>query len=134
MKNELLTSVEALNTGEKFAVGNDLVFVPDFKKSLTELFKQKVYTVNEIAYCEQFDSALLRYVSTWAAKEAVYKALKQIDPKPLNWKLLEITRDKIAGKPNVILHHDPDKYQISLTISHDGDYVWAVALIKIDLP
>jgi len=134
MMNELLRSVEALDTSEKFAVGNDLVFVPDFEKSLTGLFKQKVYTANEIAYCDRFDDSLLRYASTWAAKEAVYKALKQIDPRPLNWKRLEITRNKIAGKPTVILHDDPDKYKISLTISHDGDYVWAVALIQIDLP
>jgi holo-[acyl-carrier protein] synthase len=134
MKNELLRSIESLDTDKKFAAGNDLVFVPNFKDSLTELFKQKVYTDNEIAYCDLFDNALLRYASTWAAKEAVYKALKQLDPKELNWKHLEITRDKIAGKPKVILHNNPDKYKISLTISHDGDYAWAVALIQIDLP
>jgi len=134
MKNELLKSVEFLDTDKKFAVGNDLVFIPDFKPSCTDLFKQKIYTDGEIAYCNRFDDSLLRYASTWAAKEAVYKALKQIDSKPFNWKHLEITRDKIAGKPTVILHGDPDKYKISLTISHDGDYVWAVALIQIDLP
>jgi holo-[acyl-carrier protein] synthase len=134
MKSELLTSVETLDTGNKFAVGNDLVFIPNFKNSLTDQFKQKAYTTAEVAYCSLFDDGLLRYASTWAAKEAVYKALKQLDPKPLNWKQLEITRDKIAGKPNVILHRNPDKYKISLTISHDGDYVWAVALIQIDLP
>lgn len=134
MKNELLASVEILDTTNKFAVGNDLVFIPNFKSSLTDQFKQKVYTPGELAYCNLFDDGLLRYASTWAAKEAVYKALKQLDPRPVNWKQLEITRDKIAGKPNVTLHHDPDKYQISLTISHDGDYVWAVALIQINLP
>jgi holo-[acyl-carrier protein] synthase len=133
MKSELFASVEVLDTDKKFAVGNDLVFIPNFKNSFTSVFKQKVYTANEIAYCDLFDDALSRYASNWAAKEAVYKALKQLGPKPLNWKRLEIIRDKIAGKPVVILHHDPDKYQISLTISHDGDYVWAVALIQIDL-
>src|SRR6185503_6528849 len=134
MKNELSTSVETLITSNKFVVGNDLVFIPNFKDSLTDQFKKKVYTSGEVAYCSLFDDALLRYASTWAAKEAVYKALKQLDPKPLNWKHLEITRDKIAGKPNVILHDHADKYKVSLTISHDGDYVWAVALIQIDLP
>jgi holo-[acyl-carrier protein] synthase len=134
MKSELFASVDTLNTGNKFAVGNDLVFIPNFKDSLTDLFKQKVYTPGEVAYCSLFEDTLLRYASTWAAKEAVYKALKQLDPTPLNWQQLEITRDKIAGKPNVILHQHPDKYKVSLTISHDGDYVWAVALIQIDLP
>lgn len=133
MKNELLRSIETIDTSEKFAIGNDLVFIPNFEQSFTDLFKQKVYTANEIAYCGQFDMAVLRYASTWAAKEAVYKALKQLDPGPLNWKQLEIIRDKIAGRPSVILHRDADRYQISLTISHDGDYVWAAALVQIDL-
>ena len=133
MKNELLTAVETLNIDKKFAVGNDLVYIPGFKNSFTSAFKQKVYTATEVTYCDLFDDALLRYASTWAAKEAVYKALKQIDPTPLSWQYLEITRDKIAGKPTVILHDNPDKYRISLTISHDGDYAWAVALIQIGL-
>lgn len=134
MKSELFASVETLITGNKFAVGNDLVFIPNFKNSLTDQLKQKVYTSAEVAYCDLFDDSPVRYASTWAAKEAVYKALKQLDPAPLNWKQLEITRDKIAGRPSVILHRDPNKYKVSLTISHDGDYVWAIALIQIDTP
>lgn len=132
MNNEILNTVDTIATDKKFAVGNDLVFVPSFKTSLTDLFKQKVYTPSEIAYCDLFDDALLRYASTWAAKEAVYKALKQLDPAPISWRKLEIIREKIAGKPNVIFHQNPGKFQISLSISHDGDYVWAVAFIQID--
>jgi phosphopantetheine--protein transferase-like protein len=131
MNNEILSAVDTIAIDKKFAVGNDLVFIPTFKTSLTDLFKQKVYTSGEIAYCDLFEDALLRYASTWAAKEAVYKALKQLDPVPVSWKNLEIIREKIAGKPNVILHQNPDKFQISLSLSHDGDYVWAVAFIQI---
>ncbi|MDP9047767.1 MAG: holo-ACP synthase [Bacteroidota bacterium] len=135
MENELLSSVHNAVAGEKFAVGNDLVFIPNFKISLTGFFKKKVYTSNEIAYCDLFDDALLRYASTWAAKEAVYKAVKQLDSAPVSWKKIEITREKTAGKPFVIFHQNPDKFQISLSISHDGDYVWAVAFVQIaDLP
>src|SRR6185437_355736 len=127
MKPELLQTVNELTAGKDFAVGNDLVFVPDFKTSLTDLFKNKVYTLNEIEYCDLFDDSLLRYASTWAAKEAVYKALKQLDPTAISWRKLEIIREKIAGVPHVIIHRDPGKYKVSLSISHDGDYVWAVA-------
>jgi holo-[acyl-carrier protein] synthase len=135
MENEMVNSVNITVAGKKFAVGNDLVFVPDFKSSLTDLFKQKVYTPSEIAYCDLFDDALQRYASTWAAKEAVYKAIKQLDPAPISWKKIEITREKPSGKPTVIFQAERDKYQISLSISHDGDYAWAVALVQIaDLP
>jgi phosphopantetheine--protein transferase-like protein len=131
MKNKLQKIVDELVEDGKFAVGNDLVFMPDFEKSCTDAFKLKVYTENERAYCDPFSDPLLRYASTWAAKEAVYKAIKQLNPKAIGWKHIEIIREKIAGKPTVIFHPDAERYQISLSISHDGDYVWAVAFIAI---
>lgn len=130
MSNDIIKSVEVLTVDKNFAVGNDIVFMPDFDKSLTQLFKNKVYTSGEIDYCELFDNSLLRYASTWAAKEAVYKAVKQLYPKPLDWKKIEISREKIAGKPQVILHTQHQPNNISLSISHDGDYVWAVAIAE----
>lgn len=132
MKTEVLNSIDTLTTLRNYAVGNDLVFIPDFKHSLTDLFKNKVYTEAEIAYCDLFDDSLLRYASTWAAKEAVYKAIKQLDNSPLNWKKIEIIRDKIAGKPTVIMHQPEFKpANISLTVSHDGDYAWAMVIIEM---
>ena len=129
MENEIFQLTEMLIADEHFAVGNDLVFIPDFKKSFNYDFKRKVYTENEISYCNQFDNSLLRYASTWAAKEAVYKALKQVDPSAVSWKKIEIIRKKVAGKPDVILHTE-NKHRISLSLSHDADYVWAIALLK----
>lgn len=132
MKTKVLNSIDQLTTIGKYAIGNDLVFIPDFKHSLTDQFKNKVYTEAEIAYCDLFDDSLLRYASTWAAKEAAYKAVKQLDSSPLSWKKIEILHDKIAGKPTVIIHQPAfNPANISLTISHDGDYAWAIALIEM---
>src|ERR1700753_1071772 len=131
MENKIADSVTDLMTDTRFTVGNDLVFIHDFKQSFNELFKNKVYTENEIAYCDQFDDSLLRYASTWAAKEAVYKALKQIDKSALGFKKIEIIREKNAGRPHVVVHQNLPDVKISLTISHDGEYVWAIAFIKI---
>jgi holo-[acyl-carrier protein] synthase len=129
MENKLLNTVKEAAISKNLAVGNDLIFMPAFNASLTNLFKKKVYTATETVYCEQFDNPLLRYASTWAAKEAVYKAVKQVSANNLAWNKIEIIREKIAGQPTVILHQYPGKYKISLTISHDGDYVWAIAII-----
>ena len=131
MKHKIAASVNAL-INDKFAVGNDLVYLPDFKLSLTDLFKKKVYTPAEVDYCELFDDSLLRYASTWAAKEAVYKAVKQLDAAALPLKKIEILREKPGGRPFVILHKHSGRFKISLTISHDGDYIWAVALTEIN--
>lgn len=132
MKHDLQSTVDELNSNNRFAVGNDLVYMPNFLLSLTDAFKKKVYSTAEVAYCEQFSDAALRYASTWAAKEAVYKAVKQLDKKPLSWKKIEITREKTAGRPSVRLHQHERPFKISLSISHDGDYIWAVALIEAD--
>ena len=123
--------VEQLND-QDFAIGNDVVFLPKFEQSFNPLFKKKVYTANEIAYCEQFDDSLLRYASTWAAKEAVYKAVKQIESKPISFKKIEIIREKIGGKPTVTLPDLYKDFKISLSISHDGDYVWSVVLVRFN--
>jgi holo-[acyl-carrier protein] synthase len=133
MENKILKALDKLVPSKGFVVGNDLVFVPGFTASFNELFKNKVYTPAEIVYCDQFDDSLLRYASTWAAKEAVYKAIKQIDDSTLGWKKIEITRNKPAGKPGVIIYKDTCSFKISLTISHDGDYAWAIALIDSKL-
>ena len=133
MGNELLKIPDELIASNNFAVGNDLVFIPNFKASFNELFKKKVYTPGEIAYCEQFDNPMLRYASTWAAKEAAYKAIKQIEQSTLGWKKIEIIREKPAGLPRVIIHKKASAFKISLTISHDGDYVWAIALVDTAL-
>lgn len=129
MKNKLNHTVLELKL-QDFAVGNDIVFLPDFSLSFSELFQRKVYTRNEVEYCERFDQPLLRYASTWSAKEAVYKAVKQLYQQPLAFKNIEITRSKIAGIPRVTLPEDFSDLEISLSITHDGDYACAIAIAK----
>ena len=129
MKNSINNTILELKL-QNFAVGNDLVFLPDFSMSFSELFKGKVYTVNEVEYCEQFDNPVLRYASTWAAKEAVYKAVKQLYDQPLAFKNIEITRSKIAGIPHVKIPDYFSDLELSLSITHDGDYTFAIAIVK----
>ena len=132
MSKSFLQSIELPKTDKNFAVGNDLVKISDFEESFNDVFRDKVYTINEIAYCNLFAESLLRYAATWAAKEAVYKALKQINPALLSFKKIEILRNKIAGIPHVKLHTETNlSPKISLSISHDGDYAWAIAIVEI---
>lgn len=114
-----------------WAVGNDLVSLPVFRLSCTPLFIRRVFTPEELAYCARFSEPMLRYASTWAAKEAVYKALKQVDADVrLWWRDIGISRDKPAGKPTASIRKMPD-LQCSLTVSHDGEMVWAVAVCAL---
>lgn len=129
MKNDLEELIRNV-IPQDFAIGNDLVYLPDFELSFNDLFRKKIFTENEIAYCDQFDKPLLRYASTWAAKEAIYKGIKQIISSPISFKKIEITRAKVAGMPEVILPKELSHLQISLSITHDGDYAWAIAIIR----
>jgi holo-[acyl-carrier protein] synthase len=137
MKPEIITieinRVAVINNpaviNNRIAVGNDVVHLPTFLKSLTPLFIKRSYTENELAYCTRFADPALRYASTWAAKEAVYKALKQADEHiKLWWRDIEINRPKPQGKPTVSISKLKDPLDFSLTITHDGDYVWALAV------
>jgi phosphopantetheine--protein transferase-like protein len=130
MKTEQITElVEEVRGGRRIAVGNDVVHLPTFLLSLTPQFIARGYTEEERAYCEQFCEPALRYASTWAAKEAVYKALKQADETvKLWWPDIAISRPKPQGRPSVTIGKLARPLDFNLTISHDGDYVWAVAV------
>jgi holo-[acyl-carrier protein] synthase len=117
-------------TGAK--LGNDIIYLPGFRESLNTSFIRRVYCEAEKEYCEQFNDPVLRYASTFAAKEAVYKAVKQWDNSLLlPWKKIIISRTKASGQPTVAITLDACKaLQFSLTISHDGDYVWASVICQ----
>ena len=58
-------------------IGVDVVDVERMKFALerTPRIRQRLFTQDEIAYCEKFRFAERHYAGRWAAKEAVTKAL-----------------------------------------------------------
>lgn len=116
----------------KSSVGNDLVYLPEFKKSLTSGFKLKVYTDQEIKDCQSYHNPLVRFGSTWAAKESCYKAIKQLFPDlKIWWKSLEIERNRADRIPRLNFLKTLPSIETSLTITHDGDYCWAICFAYV---
>ena len=114
---------------QEIYIGNDVVFMPSFIQSCTNNFIKKVYSEKELKYCEQFTDPYLRYASTWAAKEAQNKAIRQMDENiTLSWKDIEIIRHKPQGQPTVLSKKIQKLLHFSLSITHHGDYVWAVVI------
>lgn len=117
----------------RIAVGNDLVFIPDFKKSLTPSFQKRVFTRKEIKQIEEYKAdPTIRYATTWAAKEAALKALKQLyksSPR-LNWKNIEIVRNSKIPKVKI---SDPrfKNLTFSLSLSHDENYAFGVVVAYV---
>lgn len=56
-------------------IGSDLIEVERVKNSISKIeFKNKVFSADEIAYCEK-DKSAQSYAARFAAKEAFFKAL-----------------------------------------------------------
>ncbi|NJD03385.1 MAG: holo-[acyl-carrier-protein] synthase [Ruminiclostridium sp.] len=121
--------------------GVDIVEIDRIKKSFDscgDSFRDRVFTGNEIKYCEskkrvRFES----YAARFAAKEAVSKALGTGISKGVNWKDMEILNDP-HGKPYVILtekageiYEEMKAKGISLSLSHCSNYAVAYAVIEV---
>jgi holo-[acyl-carrier protein] synthase len=65
-----------------------------------ELFINRVYTPDEIAYCQSRRQATQHFTGRWAAKEAILKALGTGWRRGISWRDMEIRNDAL-GKPLV---------------------------------
>ena len=118
-------------------VGTDIIEVARIEKLIKEKgdkFLNRIYTQNEIDYCESKGPSKYQcYAGRFAAKEAVFKILSVHflnTKKPLIFKNIEILNRK-DGSPYInILNHVmiaclPD---MDISISHIKKYATAVAI------
>lgn len=120
----------------KIKCGTDIIEIERIKESIESLgekFLNKVFTKNEIQYCESKKSQKYQhYAARFAAKEALFKAISEslIDKFSLGWCDYEILNDE-TGKPNVkITGIDLSNIEnIDLSISHCKQYAVATAVV-----
>ena len=80
-------------------------------------FLQRVYTADEIAYCEQFKNKFERYAARFAAKEAAMKALGTGWSRGVRWVDVEVVRQR-GGRPTISLKGEARKIADSLGVKH----------------
>lgn len=115
--------------------GNDIIEIERIKKAIeNESFIKKVYTENEIKYCEnkQEPARTQSYAARFAAKEAIYKAISKIFPydNQITWTTIEILKEE-TGRPYVNLKIKDTKKQklkIDVSMSHIKEYATANAI------
>lgn len=89
--------------------GVDLAEVPRIQAALEDphigaRFRARVFTENEIAYCEKKQRGKYEsYAGRFAAKEAVMKALGRGWGAKVRWLDIEVIRAR-SGKPDIALH------------------------------
>jgi len=101
-----------------------------------EAFGKRIFTPEEIAYCERHRNKFERYAGRFAAKEAAMKALGTGWRKGVRWVDVEVTRNG-AGKPSIELHGRAQKVaeklgvkHISLSITHTGETALAQVIFE----
>ena len=122
--------------------GIDIIEVNRIQENIEkygEKFLNRIYTNNEINYCESKKTQKFQsYAGRFAAKEAVFKALSEfLDNKfEIEWKDIEVINDK-NGRPSVNFYGILTeiitlKNNIDVSISHIKDIAIASAIIKLD--
>lgn len=122
--------------------GIDIIEVDRIKNSINDneqAFLNKVFTENEIKYCESKNKNKYQsYAARFAVKEAAFKAISTLvkDKYSISWKNIETTNDS-TGKPTVQfisltkeVEKELEKIEsIDVSISHLETY--AVATVNI---
>jgi holo-[acyl-carrier protein] synthase len=99
-----------------------------------ELFIGRVYTPQEIQYCQSRKQATQHFAGRWAAKEAVLKAMGTGWRRGISWRDVEI-RNELGGKPIVSLRGGARDVveklgigQMLVSISHCRSHATAYAI------
>ena len=116
--------------------GTDIIEIDRVKDSIEKLgnpFLKRVFTENEIKYCESKKKQKYQhYAARFAAKEAAFKALswKIEDKYSVSWKDFEVENDE-QGRPTLkIVGIDLSNIEnIDISISHCKEY--AVANVTV---
>ena len=110
--------------------------IREVMESQKERFLHRVYTQNEIAYCEQFKNKYERYAGRFAAKEAAMKALGTGWSRGVRWVDVEIVRQR-GGRPTISLNGEAKKIadamgvkNIALSITHTADQAIAHVIFE----
>jgi holo-[acyl-carrier protein] synthase len=101
-----------------------------------ERFLRRVFTENEIRYCESKANRIERYAARFAAKEAAMKALGTGWNHGVGWRDVEVCR-QAGGRPMLALHGKAAEFaaklgaaRIALSLSHTVQYAIAQVILE----
>jgi holo-[acyl-carrier protein] synthase len=108
--------------GPRIGCGIDVVELPRFRQVLRRggaAFMRRVFTPQEEAYATaRRRTTLLHLAGRFAAKEAVIKAVSQIDPRRvLAMNQIEVRNDRM-GRPRILLHGAGRRLTVHISLSH----------------
>ena len=122
----------------KIYCGTDIIEVARIKETINNLKEQfisRIYTDNEIAYCESKSNMKYQhYAARFAAKEAVFKAISPMlkDKYGITWTDIEILNDETKRPFVKIIEEKIDGIeQIDISLSHLKEYAIANCIVTV---
>ncbi|MBQ2035464.1 MAG: holo-ACP synthase [Peptococcaceae bacterium] len=118
-------------------IGTDLIEIVRIQRAIEKNphFMERVYTANEIAYCQRKKNVWQSFAARFAAKEAVSKALGT-GIGPVGLMEIEILNAE-NGQPKVVLHGkalqlaaDRNIQRVHISLSHSEAYAMATAVLE----
>ncbi len=127
--------------GEAMIVGTgiDIAEVDRIAKSIERFgrrFIERVFTPDEIRYCESKANKTERYAARFAAKEAAMKAIGTGWNRGVTWKDVEVRR-LAGGRPTIAFHGRAAEFfaalggtRANLSITHTKQFAMAQVILE----
>lgn len=122
-----------------YGIGIDIVDVSQVFESCKRgyKFKKRIFTPNEISYCEKHFNKAERYAAHFAAKEAFVKAMHlNTIHSGIKWHSIELIHTR-EGFPEIILYNkykeivEEMNIKIHISISHIASNAIAYVILEI---
>ena len=120
-------------------LGTDLIETGRVEASIArfgERFLERIFSPEEIAYCQRKKNAAESFAARFAAKEAGAKALGTGISRGVNWKEFEVKREA-SGKPSLHLKGRAAELaggmgvkRIQLSLTHSRELAMAVVVVE----
>lgn len=119
-----------------YGIGTDIVEINRIRDAVEkwgERFLKKIFTDNEIAYCNKKKDPYPHLAARFAAKEAVIKASSPLRDAHLAFHAIEILNEP-SGRPFIkIIESKPftlNSFVIHLTLTHERNYAAATVVVE----
>jgi len=119
--------------------GIDLAEVPRIAAAIErfgERFLRRVFTADEIRYCESKANRTERYAARFAAKEAALKAIGTGWKRGVAWTDVEVRREP-GGRPTIAFHGKAAEFAaqlgvkyVALSITHTKENAMAQVILE----
>jgi holo-[acyl-carrier protein] synthase len=119
--------------------GIDIAEVPRIRQSserFGDRFLQRIFTAEEIRYCDSKANRFERYAARFAAKEAAMKALGTGWNHGVRWRDCEVLRMP-GGRPTIAFHGKAGEFaaklgmkNAALSITHTAEQAFAQVILE----